>query len=68
VIFVYLDGSYELIETRMIQRQIKGEHWMNKSLLQSQFNALEPPHDALWVEIDRSLEEIVEQIKVGLGF
>jgi gluconokinase len=52
----------------MIQRQIKGEHWMNKSLLQSQFDALEPPQDALWVEIDRSLEEIVEQIKVGLGF
>jgi gluconokinase len=68
VIFVYLYGSYELIEKRMIQRQIKGEHWMNKSLLQSQFDALEPPHDALWVEIDRSLEEIVAQIKVGLGF
>lgn len=67
VIFVYLYGSYELIEKRVIQRQIKEEHWMKKSLLQSQFDVLEPPHDALWVEIDHSPEEIVEQIKVGLA-
>jgi gluconokinase len=68
VMFVYLYGSYELIEKRLLRRQIQEGHWMKKSLLQSQFDALEPPYDALWVEIDRSPEEIVEQIKVGLGF
>lgn len=67
VIFVYLSGSYDLIEKRLLRRQIEEGHWLKKSLLQSQFDALEPPHDALWVEIDRSLEEIVEQIKVSLG-
>jgi gluconokinase len=65
--FVYLNGSFELIKNRLIQRQTKGEHWMKDTLLQSQFDTLEPPQDALWVEIDQSSEAIVEQIKIGLG-
>jgi gluconokinase len=67
VIFIYLYGSYELIKSRLIQRQTKGEHWMTESLLQSQFDTLESPQDALWVEIDQSPEAIMEQIIVGLG-
>ena len=40
VVFVYLDGSYELISTRMQARQ---GHFMPKALLDSQFEALENP-------------------------
>lgn len=66
--FVYLNGSFNLIKNRLIQRHTAGEHWMPESLLQSQFDTLEPPQDALWVDIDQSPEAILEQIKVGLGF
>ncbi|MGN6100349.1 MAG: hypothetical protein ACTHOR_04300, partial [Devosia sp.] len=39
-VFVYLDGSYELIDSRIKAR--KG-HFMPESLLRSQFATLEPP-------------------------
>jgi carbohydrate kinase (thermoresistant glucokinase family) len=40
IVFVYLDGSYELIDSRIKAR--KG-HFMPESLLRSQFATLEPP-------------------------
>ncbi|MEM6646912.1 MAG: gluconokinase [Bacteroidota bacterium] len=43
--FVFLDGDFETIYARMQQR----DHFMPAAMLQSQFDALEPPTDALRV-------------------
>ena len=46
--FVYLKGSYELIQTRM---QSRSGHYMKPDMLQSQFETLEEPAHALTVDI-----------------
>ena len=63
--FVYLRGSYDLIETRLQQR---AGHYMPPSLLASQFATLEEPHDApLTVDIslppERGVTEIIRQLQ-----
>lgn len=58
--FVFLNGSRELIESRLNAREV---HYMPPSLLDSQFADLEAPADATSVEIDRSPEEIVREIR-----
>lgn len=58
--FVFLNGSRELIESRLNTRE---DHYMPPSLLDSQFADLESPADAMSVEIDRSPEEIVREIR-----
>ena len=57
--FVHLSGSRDLIAARMARRR---DHYMPLSLLDSQIATLERPgaDEALEVEIDRPLEEIVE--------
>ncbi len=64
--FVYLFGSPELIRQRLAER--KG-HFMNPTLLTSQFHDLEPPlpDHAIRVEIDKSPPEIVAEIRSKLG-
>lgn len=57
--FVYLKGSYSLIEKRMKERT---DHFMKPGMLQSQFDALEEPTDAIIVDIDNSSENILSQI------
>jgi carbohydrate kinase (thermoresistant glucokinase family) len=59
VVFVYLQGSYEEVLQRLQQR--KG-HFMQASLLQSQFEALEPPTKAITVAITKTPEAIVQAI------
>lgn len=61
--FVFLEGSFELIKSRLEQR--KG-HFMTSELLQSQFNTLEPPTDAIAVSIALPPEEMVSQIMQSL--
>lgn len=61
--WVYLHGSYELILDRMNKR--KG-HYMGGTLLKSQFEALEIPAYGLHVDIQKSPEEIIEEIKKSL--
>lgn len=56
---VYLKGSYDLIWSRMIARP---GHFMKPTMLQSQFNTLEEPVDAITVDIALSVEEIVKKI------
>lgn len=56
---VYLRGSYELIWSRMSARK---NHYMKPEMLQSQFEALEEPTDALTVDISGSVDEIVQEI------
>lgn len=61
--FVYLRGSYDQIETRMKRRK---DHYMPVQLLQSQFEALEEPREAVVIDISLSPEEIVDIIRKGL--
>jgi gluconokinase len=60
---VYLKGSFELIQKRLQERH---NHFMNEKLLQSQFNTLEEPDDAISVDVSQSPEEIVENIRTIL--
>lgn len=62
VLFIYLDGSRELISNRMSERS---GHFMPTSLLKSQFEALEVPGDdenAIAVDISGTQDEIVADI------
>ncbi len=58
--FIYLEGSFELIKSRMERR--KG-HFMPGDLLKSQFETLEPPTDAINISISYAPEKIVTLIK-----
>jgi gluconokinase len=63
-LFVLLDASPELIEHRLAGRH---EHFFSAALIASQFEALEPPHDALHVDAERSTADIVHEIRNRLG-
>lgn len=56
---VYLKGSYELIWSRMEKRT---DHYMKPQMLQSQFDALEEPTNAISVDISMSIDELVQEI------
>ena len=57
--FVYLKGDRDLILDRMKKRI---GHYMPPKLLDSQFNALEEPENAITVSSEPSPEEVVERI------
>lgn len=57
--WVFLHGSKEVIEERIIRR---ADHFMQASLLQSQLEALEVPDYALHVDVDQQPEQIVDTI------
>ena len=60
---VYLKGSYDLIWSRISQRN---DHYMKPQMLQSQFEALEEPANALTFDVSMPVEEIVEGIVRGI--
>jgi gluconokinase len=62
--FVYLKGSPELLHQRLHARV---GHFMTEKMLESQLATLEEPHDAIVVDVDRSPEEIVAQIRSRLA-
>ena len=57
--FIYLHGTYDLLEARLRQR---AGHYMPPSLLASQFAALEEPREALTVDVSAPPEQIVAEI------
>jgi gluconokinase len=59
VIFIYLKGDYDCIQNRVQQRT---GHFMNPSLLRSQFDTLEEPQNVLVIDIACNPEEIVDEI------
>lgn len=61
---VYLRGSRELISLRLSERH---GHYMNPDLLDSQFATLEEPRDALVVDVDAAVPQIVNNIRKALG-
>ncbi|MGL4611511.1 MAG: gluconokinase [Trueperaceae bacterium] len=56
--FVYLEGDFETIYTRMQARQ----HFMKPDMLRSQFDTLEKPVNAIVVDIRQPQSEVVEEI------
>ncbi len=64
--FVFLRGDYALIAKQLRHRR---GHFMNPKLLRSQFADLEEPkadEGAVTIELGRSPEELVEEIKTKL--
>ena len=64
--FVFLRGDYALVAEQLRHRR---GHFMNPELLQSQFADLEQPEpdeDVLTIELGRTPQELVEDIKTKL--
>ena len=62
---VYLHGGFDLIQGRLRARQ---HRYMPSSLLQSQFDTLEPPAgDALIVDVSGTPEEALAEIRARLA-
>lgn len=61
---IYLKGDYELIKKRLSRRR---GHYMNPKLLDSQFDTLEEPTDAISVDISSTPKQIVKTIRNALG-
>jgi gluconokinase len=62
--FVYLKGSMDLIASRLNGRE---HEFMNPTLLPSQFQTLEEPKGAVYIDITPSPPLIVSEIKRQLG-
>jgi gluconokinase len=60
---VYLKGSYELIQMRLQERS---NHYMSEKLLNSQFDTLEEPLDAISMDVAQPPQIIVQNIKTAL--
>jgi gluconokinase len=61
---VYLKGPYDLLRERLHAR--KG-HYATEQILTSQFADLEEPADAITIDVNRSPEEIVLEIRKQLA-
>ncbi|MFC2110627.1 NADP-dependent phosphogluconate dehydrogenase [Bacteroidota bacterium] len=57
--WIFLNGSFEMILERLNSRS---NHFMPPELLQSQFDILEPPTNAIEIDINLNPKEIVETI------
>ena len=61
---VHLTGNYQLILDRLAERQ---GHFMKPDMLRSQFETLEPPQNAVSIDIAQTPDAIVAQIRHKLG-
>ena len=59
LIFVHLDGDYDLILQRM---QARENHFMQAEMLKSQFDVLESLQNGVRIDIKKSIEEIMDEI------
>ena len=59
LVIVYLKGSYEMLWSRV---QTREGHYMKANMLQSQFDALEEPEDAVMLYIDMPLDRMLDTI------
>jgi carbohydrate kinase (thermoresistant glucokinase family) len=60
VLFVHLMGSFDLIHSRM---KARSGHYMQADMLRSQFADLEAPPNALSISVEKSVEQIVAEIR-----
>ena len=56
---IHLKGSYEVIRSRLMARE---GHYMKDSLLQSQFDALEEPENAIFLDVSMPLGKMLDTI------
>jgi gluconokinase len=56
---IHLKGSYELVRSRLLARE---GHYMKENLLQSQFDALEAPEDAIVLDVSMPLGKMLDTI------
>lgn len=65
--FIYLKGEFDTIWQRHKMRQ--GHYFKGSSMLESQFNTLIEPNrlEAMHVDIDKTPEEIIEQILTNIA-
>ncbi|WP_298778448.1 NADP-dependent phosphogluconate dehydrogenase [uncultured Polaribacter sp.] len=61
--WVYLSGSFEIIEERINNRE---GHFMSSALLKSQFDILEEPKNAIKIDINLTPNEIIKVIEKEL--
>jgi len=61
---VFLNAKPDVIAERL---RLRHGHYMNPALLQSQFDTLEAPHDAVTVDADQSVDGAIAAIRAGLG-
>jgi carbohydrate kinase (thermoresistant glucokinase family) len=59
VLLVHLAGDYDTIHARVAARQ---GHWFEAGLVRSQFETLEPPADALTLDVREPVDTLVERI------
>jgi gluconokinase len=64
VIFVYLKATIPLIQERLKKRV---GHFMNPNLIQSQFDTLEEPKEALQIDAGLTPAQIIEAIRKRLS-
>ena len=62
--FVYLEGGFDLIHSRM---EARSGHYMHPEMLRSQFRDLEPPDNALTVSVRPPVTHIVKAILENLS-
>ena len=58
IFFIFLEGSFDLILKRMDKRE---DHYMKTGMLESQFEILEPPENALHLCIERPITALVQE-------
>lgn len=63
VIIFFLDGSFELFAERLAKRN---HPFMNSTLLRSQFDTLEKPADAIFLDAALTPDQVVDQAVKGL--
>ncbi|MBD2387890.1 gluconokinase [Cylindrospermum sp. FACHB-282] len=61
---VYLKGSFEILQKRLQERQ---NHFMSEKLLKSQFDALEEPDNAIYMDVSEPPEVIVKNLRAALA-
>lgn len=61
--FVHLQGDYDLVLARLNERT---DHFMKPDMLASQFADLEPPREAVVIDIRAPVAEIVAEIRQRL--
>jgi gluconokinase len=64
---IFLDGDYATIASRMRERSATTAHYMPEALLQSQFDALEPPESAIVINVRLSLTAQLRCALTSLG-
>lgn len=62
--FIYLKGTYSVIAERLRSRQ---GHFAGERVLASQFSTLQEPEDAIVVDADSPVDNVIAEICVQMG-